>query len=149
MSYCTKDGQDKAIFLTEEDYEKPGMLYTLTINENEWGIILPTGDINWKCPCLGGIADSPCGEEFKDAFTCFHYSEGEIKGAECIESFKKFQTCVEAHPGVYGDMGSDEDEEKGEHKDSESIKLDHSDISSEGQISRDNTSNDTTAIVPK
>ena len=113
MSYCTREGQDKAVFLTEEDYDKPGMLYTLTINEEEWGIILPTGDINWKCPCLGGIVDSPCGQEFKDAFSCFHYSEGEIKGSECIGSFRKFQECVESHPEVFGDM-NDEVEEGGE-----------------------------------
>lgn len=28
-----------------------------------------TGEINWDCPCLGGMADGPCGEEFKKAFS--------------------------------------------------------------------------------
>ena len=125
MSYCTREGQDKAVFLTAEDYEKPGMLYTLTINEEEWGIILPTGDINWKCPCLGGIVDSPCGQEFKEAFTCFHYSEGEIKGAECIDSFKKFKNCVESHPGEFGYM--DDEAEEG-------VSLDELENTNEGQI---------------
>jgi intermembrane space import and assembly protein 40 len=27
-----------------------------------------TGEINWDCPCLGGMANGPCGEEFKAAF---------------------------------------------------------------------------------
>ena len=25
-------------------------------------------EINWDCPCLGGMAHGPCGEEFKAAF---------------------------------------------------------------------------------
>lgn len=47
-----------------------------------------TGEINWDCPCLGGMADGPCGEEFKAAFSCFVYSTEEPKGMECIEKFK-------------------------------------------------------------
>lgn len=37
------------------------------------GLILESGDINWNCPCLGGMATGPCGVEFRDAFSCFHY----------------------------------------------------------------------------
>lgn len=47
-----------------------------------------TGEINWDCPCLGGMADGPCGEEFKAAFSCFVYSTEEPKGMDCIEKFK-------------------------------------------------------------
>jgi intermembrane space import and assembly protein 40 len=47
-----------------------------------------TGEINWDCPCLGGMAHGPCGEEFKAAFSCFVYSNEEPKGVECIEKFK-------------------------------------------------------------
>lgn len=47
-----------------------------------------TGEINWDCPCLGGMAHGPCGEEFKAAFSCFVYSEEEPKGIDCIEKFK-------------------------------------------------------------
>lgn len=47
-----------------------------------------TGEINWDCPCLGGMAHGPCGEEFKQAFSCFVYSKEEPKGVECIEKFK-------------------------------------------------------------
>lgn len=47
-----------------------------------------TGEINWDCPCLGGMADGPCGEEFKAAFSCFVYSQEEPKGMECIDKFK-------------------------------------------------------------
>jgi intermembrane space import and assembly protein 40 len=47
-----------------------------------------TGEINWDCPCLGGMATGPCGEEFKAAFSCFVYSEEEPKGMDCIDKFK-------------------------------------------------------------
>ena len=47
-----------------------------------------TGEINWDCPCLGGMAHGPCGEDFKTAFSCFVYSEEEPKGMDCIEKFQ-------------------------------------------------------------
>ena len=47
-----------------------------------------TGEINWDCPCLGGMANGPCGPEFRDAFSCFIYSKEEPKGVDCIENFK-------------------------------------------------------------
>lgn len=47
-----------------------------------------TGEINWDCPCLGGMAHGPCGEEFKAAFSCFVYSTDEPKGMDCIDKFK-------------------------------------------------------------
>jgi intermembrane space import and assembly protein 40 len=62
-----------------------------------------TGEINWDCPCLGGMAHGPCGEEFKEAFSCFVYSEQEPKGMECIEKFKGMQDCFRAHPEIYAE----------------------------------------------
>jgi intermembrane space import and assembly protein 40 len=50
-----------------------------------------TGEINWDCPCLGGMADGPCGPQFKAAFSCFVYSEEEPKGMNCIDKFKYAQ----------------------------------------------------------
>lgn len=47
-----------------------------------------TGEINWDCPCLGGMAHGPCGEEFKAAFSCFVYSTEDPKGMDCIDRFK-------------------------------------------------------------
>ena len=47
-----------------------------------------TGEINWDCPCLGGMAHGPCGEEFRTAFSCFVYSNEEPKGMDCIEKFQ-------------------------------------------------------------
>lgn len=68
-----------------------------------------TGEINWDCPCLGGMAHGPCGEEFKAAFSCFVYSEAEPKGVDCIEKFKDMQNCFRKYPEVYAEELRDED----------------------------------------
>lgn len=62
-----------------------------------------TGEINWDCPCLGGMAHGPCGMEFREAFSCFVYSEEEPKGINCVEKFKAMQDCFRAHPETYGE----------------------------------------------
>jgi mitochondrial intermembrane space import and assembly protein 40 len=62
-----------------------------------------TGEINWDCPCLGGMAHGPCGPEFREAFSCFIHSEDEPKGINCVEKFKGMQDCFRAHPDVYGE----------------------------------------------
>ncbi|WFD47795.1 Oxidoreductase [Malassezia furfur] len=62
-----------------------------------------TGEINWDCPCLGGMAHGPCGEEFKKAFSCFIFSEQEPKGIECVDLFKDMQDCFRKHPEVYAE----------------------------------------------
>ncbi|KAG0129641.1 hypothetical protein HOY82DRAFT_487858 [Tuber indicum] len=54
-----------------------------------------TGEINWDCPCLGGMAHGPCGEEFKTAFSCFVFSKEDPKGVDCIERFRDMQTCFQ------------------------------------------------------
>ncbi|WVQ89725.1 mitochondrial intermembrane space import and assembly protein 40 [Cryptococcus gattii] len=69
-----------------------------------------TGEINWDCPCLGGMATGPCGEQFKAAFSCFVYSEAEPKGVDCVELFKVMQDCFRDHPEVYGEEIDDDDE---------------------------------------
>ena len=56
--------------------------------ESEGAFNPETGEINWDCPCLGGMAHGPCGDEFKVAFSCFVYSKAEVKGMDCIENFK-------------------------------------------------------------
>ncbi|KAG0682828.1 Oxidoreductase [Pichia californica] len=68
-----------------------------------------TGEINWDCPCLGGMAHGPCGEDFKAAFSCFVYSKEEPKGIECIDKFKAMQDCFRQYPDVYSDELRDEE----------------------------------------
>ena len=65
-----------------------------------------TGEINWDCPCLGGMAHGPCGEQFKEAFSCFVFSEDEPKGINCVEHFKRMQDCFREHPEIYADGAS-------------------------------------------
>ncbi|KAI0532282.1 hypothetical protein GGR58DRAFT_490828 [Xylaria digitata] len=69
-----------------------------------------TGEINWDCPCLGGMAHGPCGEEFKAAFSCFVYSTEEPKGMDCIDKFQHMQDCFRLHPEVYGEELAEDDE---------------------------------------
>ncbi|KAH6913976.1 intermembrane space import and assembly protein 40 [Coprinopsis sp. MPI-PUGE-AT-0042] len=71
-----------------------------------------TGEINWDCPCLGGMAHGPCGEQFKEAFSCFVFSEEEPKGINCVDAFKKMQDCFREHPEVYADEIMDDDEDE-------------------------------------
>jgi len=73
-----------------------------------------TGEINWDCPCLGGMAYGPCGTQFREAFSCFVYSEKEPKGIDCVEKFKAMQNCFREHPDVYGeDIMDDDDDDEG------------------------------------
>ena len=62
-----------------------------------------TGEINWDCPCLGGMAHGTCGEQFKTAFSCFVFSKEDPKGMECVDNFKAMQNCFRQHPEEYGD----------------------------------------------
>ncbi|KAF1391599.1 hypothetical protein PFLUV_G00043770 [Perca fluviatilis] len=47
------------------------------------------------------MASGPCGTEFKDAFSCFHYSKEEVKGSECLEQFRAMQECMQRYPELY------------------------------------------------
>lgn len=105
MSYCKQEGKDKIIFVTKEDHEAPSNAELVADDPNDpyedHGLILPNGDINWNCPCLGGMASGPCGQQFKEAFSCFHYSKEEVKGSECLENFRSMQECMQRYPELY------------------------------------------------
>ncbi|CAL8336181.1 unnamed protein product [Merluccius merluccius] len=105
MSYCREEGKDRIIFVTKEDHEAPSNAELIADDPNdpyeEQGLILPNGDINWNCPCLGGMASGPCGSQFKEAFSCFHYSKEEVKGSECIDNFRGMQECMQRYPELY------------------------------------------------
>jgi len=73
----------------EVESEGDGGLEGLEEEAGQQGAFNPeTGEINWDCPCLGGMAHGPCGEEFRAAFSCFVYSTEEPKGVECIDKFQ-------------------------------------------------------------
>lgn len=79
-------GKDTVIIASKEDHEEPSSITLVDRPEDrEPGPILPNGEINWSCPCLGSMASGPCAVEFRDAFSCFHYSKAEPKGSSiCV-----------------------------------------------------------------
>ncbi|XP_038054157.1 mitochondrial intermembrane space import and assembly protein 40-like isoform X2 [Patiria miniata] len=107
MSHCTQEGKDRIIFVTKEDHDEPIQTTNVKdlVNEDDddegEGLILSNGDINWSCPCLGGMASGPCGVEFREAFSCFHFSEAEAKGSDCIDKFRTMQECMVQYPELY------------------------------------------------
>jgi len=107
MSECKSFGKDKVIFATKEDHAEPSKIQ-LPETEPSPGLLLPNGEINWNCPCLGGMATGPCGVEFREAFSCFHYSEAEPKGSDCFDAFQTMQDCFAKYPTVYNQSDMDE-----------------------------------------
>ncbi|XP_023298424.1 mitochondrial intermembrane space import and assembly protein 40-B [Lucilia cuprina] len=117
MAYSSKQilGKDTVIFATKEDHAVPPAI-ELPPPEPAQGLITKDGEINWSCPCLGGMATGPCGVEFREAFSCFHNSEAEPKGSDCYEAFRTMQDCFTQYPSVYnksGSSGDDDDEDEG------------------------------------
>ncbi len=47
------------------------------------------------------MASGVCGEQFKTAFTCFHFSQEEVKGSDCLEQFRSMQDCFQQHPELF------------------------------------------------
>lgn len=82
-----------------------------------------TGEIDWDCPCLGGMAHGPCGEEFKEAFSCFVYSNSEVKGSECIPKFTLMQDCFKKYPEVYADFQGDQEDEIAAPESNQSVEI--------------------------
>ena len=100
MSNCRDFGKDKVVFVTREDHESDSK-YILPPDDEPRGLILPNGDINWSCPCIGGTASGPCAFEFREAFSCFHNSKSETKGSECVEKFTALNNCMSEFPTLY------------------------------------------------
>eukprot|EP00730_Choanoeca_flexa_P000079 TRINITY_DN10034_c0_g2_i3.p1 TRINITY_DN10034_c0_g2~~TRINITY_DN10034_c0_g2_i3.p1 ORF type:complete len:144 (+),score=35.22 TRINITY_DN10034_c0_g2_i3:89-520(+) len=103
--------KDHVIFTTPDDEtdfveEKDALPVGADVGE----AVGPGGEIDWDCPCLQGMTDGPCGEKFKDAFSCFVYSQEEEKGSDCINQFQAMQECLVANADYYG--FNDEEENK-------------------------------------
>ncbi|KAJ3476827.1 hypothetical protein NLG97_g9003 [Lecanicillium saksenae] len=98
-----QDSKDNTDEKTAEATAVAGSPAGLEEEADQQGAFNPeTGEINWDCPCLGGMAHGPCGEEFKTAFSCFVYSNEEPKGMECIDKFQGMQECFRQYPEIYG-----------------------------------------------
>lgn len=54
MSYCKTIGKDKIMFVSKEDHAEKSKI-ELPPTEPQPGLLLPSGEINWNCPCLGKL----------------------------------------------------------------------------------------------
>nr|CAB3263827.1 mitochondrial intermembrane space import and assembly protein 40-A-like [Phallusia mammillata] len=116
MSYCRKEGKDTIIFATEDYLSAPSTVELKPdnpddIDKSNVGAILPNGEINWECPCLGNLPNGPCGPDFREAFSCWvDNREDESTFAEkCYENFVKWESCLSEHKDVYKSSNSSED----------------------------------------
>ncbi|XP_022130295.2 mitochondrial intermembrane space import and assembly protein 40-B [Pieris rapae] len=105
----SEDGKHTVVVASRSELSTPSNV-SLPPPEPAPGLILQDGSINWGCPCLGGMATGPCGTQFRDAFSCFHYSEAEPKGSDCYEKFSVMQECMAQYPELYGKDDDDDDE---------------------------------------
>ncbi|KAF9995767.1 Oxidoreductase [Entomortierella chlamydospora] len=120
MSYTREeeDGKDVIMFMEPSEATTPDKPSSSDSKDQSAAFNPETGEINWDCPCLGGMAQPPCGDAFKEAFSCFVFSTAEPKGVDCVEKFKAMQDCFRAHPEVYADqLDNDDDEDDDEVKD--------------------------------
>ncbi|KAK3061809.1 hypothetical protein LTS18_005386 [Coniosporium uncinatum] len=100
-----------SLALASSSTAAPGSPEALEEEAGQEGAFNPeTGEINWGCPCLGGMAEGPCGPQFKEAFSCFVFSKEEPKGVDCIDKFKGMQDCFREHPEIYGAELEDDEE---------------------------------------
>ncbi|XP_073950843.1 mitochondrial intermembrane space import and assembly protein 40 [Choristoneura fumiferana] len=100
-------GKDAVLVAARGALEAPARV-ALPEPEPAPGLILADGSINWGCPCLGGMATGPCAQPFRDAFSCFHYSEADPKGSDCYDKFSDMQTCMAQYPDLYGKDDDDD-----------------------------------------
>ena len=54
----------------------------------------PPAKLWWGCPCIKGMMDGPCKEEFKGMLTCWENSTAEDQGADCIPVMFKLTQCM-------------------------------------------------------
>jgi len=107
-------GKDHVVLMTDADasIESKYQLPERDIDDNEpKGVIQPNGDINWECPCLGGLATGPCAVEFREAFSCQQVSKEEPKGIECGDSFRSLFQCMSKYSELYDTGNNDDDED--------------------------------------
>ncbi|KAJ1973731.1 Oxidoreductase [Dimargaris verticillata] len=115
------EDKDTVLFLTEEEVNAASLFdsedssevspTSSSLTESPAQAYNPdTGEINWDCPCLGGMATTgPCAEQFRASFSCFVHSEADPKGSDCVGQFMAMQSCFAAHPDVYADLLGEED----------------------------------------
>ncbi|KAL3868080.1 hypothetical protein ACJMK2_040917 [Sinanodonta woodiana] len=114
-----REGKDQIIFVTKEDHEKPSTAVIKAPKEEDPGLILPNGNINWHCPCIGNKLIGPCGVEFHEALSCFMTSSRETGKAmaECAELMYDLKKCVAENKNAFPGLGHDYEEEESDDDD--------------------------------
>ncbi|XP_002125847.2 mitochondrial intermembrane space import and assembly protein 40-B-like [Ciona intestinalis] len=143
MSYCRKEGKDTIIFATEDILSSPSTTQLRPDNPDELdtssaGAILPNGEINWDCPCLGNLPNGPCGDNFREAFSCWveHKDNEESFAEKCFENFTKWEECISEHKDIYRPT---EEKNEASNKDEKEIKDTNESASIDSSIDKDNT----------
>lgn len=77
--------------------------FVITSENKDENPILDTnsGEINWDCPCLKSALEPPCGDVFKEAFSCFVKSKTDPKGLDCNVQFLAMQKCYAENEEIY------------------------------------------------
>ncbi|KAF8771906.1 Mitochondrial intermembrane space import like protein [Argiope bruennichi] len=98
------------MFLTKEDLKGPSSI-VLPESDEPRGLLLPNGEINWGCPCLGDAAIGPCSVEFRTSLSCFHKSTADPKGSDCLQEFRDVNDCMERYPDLFSTRQNRESDE--------------------------------------
>ncbi|CAG5074023.1 Similar to chchd4-a: Mitochondrial intermembrane space import and assembly protein 40-A (Xenopus laevis) [Cotesia congregata] len=111
MSANNKEEKDSNNLSFNKEEKPPASKNNQSESESSPGLILSSGEINWDCPCLDGMASGPCGSEFKESFLCMFNSNTneEQDNLECLTSFKNLFTCMSEYPDFYREKGFSED----------------------------------------
>eukprot|EP00049_Salpingoeca_infusionum_P000028 m.36565 g.36565 ORF g.36565 m.36565 type:complete len:144 (-) comp10025_c0_seq1:251-682(-) len=109
----SQEDKDVVLFVTKEEEQELGFdeeVEQAPLAADLGEAVGPNGDINWDCPCLGGMTEGPCGELFKEAFSCFVYSQAEDKGSDCVEQFQAMHECLRENMDFYDTSAGDDEE---------------------------------------
>lgn len=90
------------------------------------------------------MATGPCGVEFREAFSCFHYSEAEPKGSDCYEVFSTMQSCFSQYPSVYKNSDNGDENDMDDIEKDALERIDKLEISSKNVEDKETRSSSTT-----
>lgn len=123
MSYCReegKDGKDRIVFASREEVSTPSQA-TIAQEEEEiydgpTGFVQPNGDLNFGCPCVGGLHAGPCGYEMREFLSSNYYhskDKEDPRGQGCDDKLDTMMSCIQKHADYYREkMSGDDDEEQ-------------------------------------
>lgn len=80
------------------------------------GFVQPNGELNFGCPCVGGLHAGPCGYEMREFISCNFYNskdQEDPRGQNCEDKMFTMMQCIDKHEEYYKHkMSSDPEEEE-------------------------------------